>query len=104
MGSEINIFSDSRSLDREAEVALKPGGGGFVVTFNSVSFDPELPIISDKVAEVSAFDTVTILISAGGNADAVSFDSFGDYLLTFAVSTGGTSVADIYGQRGYLPF
>jgi hypothetical protein len=104
MGPEINIYSDSRSLDRDAKVALKPGGGGFVVAFDSVSFDPSLPVLVYRVAEVSAFDSVTIL-DAGRGADAISINFFGDYLITYTTIDGLHGPDnDIFGRRGRLLF
>ena len=58
--------------------------------------------ISFKVAEVSAFDTVTTL-DVGHPPNAVSFDAFGDYLVTYA-SFDQSGAVNIHGRRGYLPF
>jgi hypothetical protein len=100
MGPEINIAS-TPDYEVDPHVALKPGGGGFVVAYDDVPTD--FHTINGRVAEVSASDTVTTL-DTGYAPDSVSIDFFGDYLITQTVSVGGTSVADIYGRRGYMPF
>jgi hypothetical protein len=96
MGAEINIASTA-AIEEEPSVALRRDGGGFVVAYQS---DGETAF-GIKVAEVSAFDSVTTY-DAGVRADpAVSIDAFGDYLLT---DTGdvGSSTADIHARRGIL--
>jgi hypothetical protein len=78
-------------------VALKPGGGGYVVAYESVSSSVRV-----KVAEVSAFDRVTTLDAGERSVPAVSIDAFGDYLLTYASFDG--SDLNIRGRRGTLLF
>jgi hypothetical protein len=75
LGAEINIQSTTAQETAPA-VALKQGGGGFVVAYNSAS--------SVKVTEVSAFDTVLATIDAGSSrfGPAISIDGNNNYLLT----------------------
>jgi hypothetical protein len=102
LGPVINIAS-APDYEQTPSVALKPGGGGFVVAYTSIPTD--FHTYNGFVAEVSASDVVTTH-PINGEADSVSIDAFGDYLVTF--TTGGgispQSVADVFGQRGYLPF
>jgi hypothetical protein len=75
LGSEINIQSTS-SDETSPSVALKRGGGGFVVAYNSSGHV--------KATEVSAFDSVLATNDAGSlrSAPAVSIDGFDRYMLT----------------------
>jgi hypothetical protein len=99
VGSEINIAS-SANLERHASVALKPGGGGFVVAYDST---PSYVFnLSYRVAEVSAFDTVTTVASGFGAEPAVSIDAFNDYLMTS--TTLERLDSNISGRRGLLLF
>jgi hypothetical protein len=98
-GPEINIASTS-NVERDASVALKPDGGGFVVAYDA--FNPVIfgaPI--NSVAEVSASDTVTTF-DAGRGAGAVSIDVSGGYLLTYTAVDGGGD-DNIHRKRGRLP-
>jgi hypothetical protein len=93
-GAQINIANTS-NLEFGPSVALKPGGGGFVVTYESLT-----PTSAHaKVAEVSAFNSVTTFDAGSVSGAAVSIDAFGDYLVTY---TG--SDLDIHGRRGLLLF
>jgi hypothetical protein len=97
MGPEISIASTS-NIERHASVALKRGGGGFVVAYDSTpSFVFNL---SYRVAEVSAFDTVTLVGSGFGASPAVSIDAFGGYLMTY--TTLERFDQNISGRRGLL--
>jgi hypothetical protein len=100
-GPEINIFSSSLSTERNASVALKPGGGRFVVTYESFSTLPVLFPLSYSVAEVSFGDTVTTF-DAGRGAGAVSIDTFGNYLLTYTASDPWAD-QNIHSKSGHLP-
>jgi hypothetical protein len=93
-GAQINIASTS-NLEFGPSVALKPGGGGFVVTYESLTSTSA----HAKVAEVSATNTITTFDAGSVSGAAVSFDAFGDYLVTY---TG--SDLDIHGRRGLLLF
>ena len=96
-GPEINIASTS-DFEDEPSVALKPGGGGFVVAYLSVR--RTLDAIDYRVAEVSAFDTVTTL-DTGRGSGAVSIDASGNYLLTYTASDAGGD-ENIHSRRGRL--
>jgi hypothetical protein len=98
LGPELNIASGP-NLDRDAKVALKPGGGGFVVAYDSTL--PTFDGIRYRVAEVSAFDSVTTL-DTGRGSGSVSIDFFGDYFLTYAASDGPDT--NIHSRRGQLSF
>ena len=76
LGAELNIQSTSAN-ENSPSVALKRGGGGFVVSYNSTS--------NVKVTEVSAFDTVVATHDAGSlrSGPAVSIDGFDHYMLTY---------------------
>jgi hypothetical protein len=79
VGSEINIQS-TLAQETSPAVALKRGGGGFVVTYNSGG--------DVKVSEVSAFDTVLSTQDLGSlrSAPAVSIDGFDRYMLTYTAT------------------
>jgi hypothetical protein len=96
-GPEINIASTSDSED-EPSVALKPGGGGFVVGYLFVPHS--VAPIDYRVAEVSAFDTVTTLV-AGRGEGAVSIDASGNYFVTYTGSDAGGD-QNIHSRRGRL--
>ena len=95
-----SISPAPRTRSEAPSVALKPGGGGFVVAYRRSSLG-DLRNLDFRVAEVSAFDTVTTF-DAGRGAGAVSIDAFGDYLLTYtAFDAGGDT--NIHSRRGRLP-
>jgi hypothetical protein len=95
LGAEINIAS-TEANERNFSVALKRGGGGFVVAYDS-SF---LLVTSVKVAEVSASNAVTTRDSGVRFTPAVSINASDDYLLTYTAADG--SDLNIRGRRGHL--
>ena len=97
LGSEINIASSS-ALETLPSVALKRGGGGFVVAYESFTTTPRTPA-RVKVAEVSAFNTVTTLDVPLRSAPAVSINAFDNYLLTYTEFGGDFNIR---GRRGFL--
>jgi hypothetical protein len=76
VGGEINIQS-TLANEGNASVALKRGGGGFVVSYDSGS--------NVKVTEVSATDAVLATYDAGSQrfGSAVSIDGFDRYTLAY---------------------
>jgi hypothetical protein len=97
LGPELNIQSTSAN-DTSPSVALKHGGGGFVVAYDSST--------RVKVTQVSASDTVVATYDAGSSrtGPAVSIDGFDRYMLT-DTSTDLTSSGrrlDIKGRFGSL--
>jgi hypothetical protein len=90
-GPQINIASSS-AIEFVPSVALRPGGGGFVVTYESLTTS-----VRSKVAEVSAFNTVTTFDAGVNPAQAVSIDGLGNYF----ISATGPEL-DIHARRGFL--
>lgn len=95
MNPEINIASTS-ATERAASVAIRRGGGGFVVAYETASLFGN----RTKVAEVSAFNTVTTFDAGVRSTPAVSINAFGDYLLSYTALDG--SDFNIRGRRGRL--
>jgi hypothetical protein len=95
MESEINIASTS-ATERAASVAIRRGGGGFVVAYETASFFGN----RTKVAEVSAFNTVTTFDAGVRSTPAVSINAFGDYLLSYTALDGADF--NIRARRGRL--
>jgi hypothetical protein len=91
-GPQINIASTA-NLEYGPSVALRRDGGGFVVSYESLSSTS----FRAKVAEVSAFNTVTTFDAGSVSGAAVSIDAFGDYFVTY---TG--SELDIHARHGFL--
>jgi hypothetical protein len=91
-GAQINIASTS-NLEYGPSVALRRDGGGFVVTYESLTSTSA----HAKVAEVSPSNTVTTYDAGSVSGAAVSIDAFGDYFVTY---TG--SDLDIHARRGSL--
>jgi hypothetical protein len=89
-------IAGTSATERNASVAMRRGGGGFVVAYESLSSGTRT-----KVAEVSAFNSVTTQDAGTRSAPAVSINAFGDYLLTYTSPDG--SDQNIRGRRGYLP-
>ncbi len=99
-GGEIGILMElTKTPNQELapSVALKPGGGGYVVVYESLTSTART-----KVAEVSAFDHVTTLDAGERVFPSVSIDFFGDYLLAYESLDG--SDRNIRGRRGTLLF
>jgi hypothetical protein len=88
----INIATTS-NIEFGPSVALRSDGGGFVVTYESLSSTSARA----KVAEVSAFNTVTTFDAGTNSGQSVSIDAFGDYFIS---STGPE--LDIHARRGFL--
>jgi hypothetical protein len=95
-GGEITIAGTSAN-ERNPSVALRRTGGSFVVAYDSTT-----NFISNRVrvAEVSAFNTVTTLDAGVRSAPAVSINGFGDYLLTYTSNDNGD--LNIRNRRGRL--
>jgi hypothetical protein len=95
VGPVINIAVTSAD-EANPTVALRRGGGGFVVSYDSAG----LLTTDVKVAEVSAFDQVRTL-DAGVRFDPyVSINAFDQYILTYTAETFGS--IDIRGRLGHL--
>ncbi len=95
-GLETGIAS-SFADERAPSVALKRNGGGFVVSYQSMSLLPT----HVKVAEVSALNQVLATHDAGPRFDAaVSINGLDDYLLTYTSFESGD--LNIRGRRGHL--
>jgi hypothetical protein len=95
-GSPITIAVAGQTLS-DTKVALKQGGGGFVVVYNSLDGAGNV-----KVAEVSSSGTVTTFNVNGRGDPAVSINGFGDYLVTYTSSDGVPGGLNIRGRRGHL--
>lgn len=94
LGAEINIASTS-ATERGASVAIRRGGGGFVVAYENATTS-----VRTKVAEVSAFNTVTTFDAGVRSTPAVSINAFGDYFMTYTSLDGFDF--NIRGRRGRL--
>ena len=90
-GHQINIASSS-AIEFAPSVVLRRGGGGFVVTYESLTTS-----VRAKVAEVSASNTVTTFDAGVNPAQAVSIDGVGNYF----ISATGPEL-DIHARRGFL--
>jgi hypothetical protein len=91
-GSQINIANTS-NIEFGPSVALRRDGGGFVVTYESLTSTSA----QAKVAEVSPLNTVTTFDAGSVSGQAVSIDAFGNYFISF---TGNE--LDIHARRGTL--
>ena len=90
-------IASSFADERAPSVALKRNGGGFVVSYQSMSLLPT----HVKVAEVSALNQVLATHDAGPRFDAaVSINGLDDYLLTYTSFESGD--LNIRGRRGHL--
>jgi hypothetical protein len=99
-GGEVGVLVDiakTSALELAPSVALKPGGGGYVVAYESIGSS-----VRAKVAEVSASNRVTTIDAGERSVPVVSIDFFGDYLLA-DVSLDGSDL-NIRGRRGTLLF
>jgi hypothetical protein len=96
LGAEINIASSSTGVSVPS-VALKRGGGGFVVAYQTYENG-----LRTKVGEVTAFNAVLTYDAGLRTTPAVSINGFDDYILTYTSSDAGD--ANIRGRRGHLFF
>ena len=95
-GPVLNIASTS-DLEGGPSVAMKRGGGSFVVAYDS-DFGSRLQVM---VAEVSAFNTVTTLDAGQPRfGSAVSIDGFDNYIVTYTARDGLD--LNIHERRGHL--
>jgi hypothetical protein len=91
-GPQISI-ANSSNIEFGPSVAMRRDGGGFVVTYESLTSTSARA----KVAEVSAFNSVTTFDAGTNSGQSVSIDGFGDYFIS---STGNE--LDIHARRGFL--
>jgi hypothetical protein len=96
LGALVNIATSSAGVSAPS-VALKRGGGGFVVAYQA--FENGL---RTKVGEVTAFNAVLTYDAGLRTTPAVSINGFDDYILTYTSSDAGD--ANIRGRRGHLFF
>lgn len=92
LSGEINIASSS-NFEFGPSVALRKGGGSFVVSYESITSTSA----HAKVAEVTAANAVTTFDAGSRSGGSVSIDSFDHYLLTDT-----SPDLDIHGRHGFL--
>jgi hypothetical protein len=93
------VLTIANTTDQEGgpSVAMKRGGGGFVVAYDS-DFGPRFQVM---VAEVSASDTVTTFDAGQPRfGTAVSIDGFDNYIVT--TTARDKSDLNIHLRRGHL--
>jgi hypothetical protein len=97
LGGEISIASTIANETRPS-VALKHGGGGFVVSYDSTN--------NFQVTEISASDTTVTTLGIGPvrSGTAVSIDGFDRYMLTYTATEvpAGSVDLNIKGRFGHL--
>ncbi|MDG3002606.1 hypothetical protein [Paludisphaera mucosa] len=97
LGAEVGI-AGTTAFEYKPAVALRRGGGGFVVAY-------EVQARSGgnrtRVAEVSFTNTVSTVDIGVRSDPALSIDWFGNYLLTYT-SYVSIAAGDIWGRRGSL--
>ncbi len=94
--TEINIASTS-ATERAASVAIRRGGGGFVVAYETASLFGNRTRRSPRSRH---FNTVTTFDAGVRSTRRVSINAFGDYLLNCTALDG--SGFNIRGRRDHL--
>lgn len=93
-GPEITLVSGATAA-RAPSVALKRGGGGFVVAYETFFGG-----LRTRVAEVSSVNAITTFDAGLRSAPAVSINAANFYLVTYTSIDSGN--ANIRGRRGLL--
>ncbi len=105
LGPVIFVTSTLRSHETEPTVALRRGGGSFVVAYNVSS--GYVPGNGIQVVEYSATDAILAshIVSARAEGPAISIDGQDNYLLSFTRYTGTSSFVtdlNVRARRGHL--